>query len=199
MGTVLLVHSYSYFDAHVDPDGSFVHSGPMSGDGYHYAAPDGTGYSRHWWYHRDGSPTGRVEHHVSGPVVDDLTVINHVDRTYSLHQNPYPAPRPQILDLASSPAAVREALLAGRVAQQGTTTVDGTPAIALSIPEAACTHLALYVDERTYQPLRTVVVLDGNPTGTHVSDRVPATPDNIAKATQHHPAPAGYTKVDWAG
>jgi hypothetical protein len=51
---------------------------------------------------------------------------------------------------------------------------------------------------RTYQPLRTVSVVDGNPSGPYVTDLVPATPDNIARANDHA-IPADYTKVDWAG
>lgn len=204
----LLVHSYSYFSAHVNSDGSFVHSGPKSGDGYRYIAPDGASYTRSWWYYKDGSPTNRVEHHVTGPVVngkrvDALTVINHVDHTYSQHRTPYPPTMSPILHLASSPFEVRQALQRGQVTQQGTTTVQGTPALAIlvadRISDAHGSHLTLYVDARTYQPLRTVSILDGNPTGPQVADRMPATPDNIAKAKHDDSIPAGYTKVDWAG
>lgn len=47
---------------------------------------------------------------------------------------------------------------------------------------------------QTYEPLRTVLVLSDLPS-LWVADWVPATPDNIAKATDDS-IPAGYTKVD---
>jgi hypothetical protein len=56
--------------------------------------------------------------------------------------------------------------------------------------------LTLYVDAQTYQPLRTVSVLDGHP-GLLVADWMPATSDTIAQATAN-PILAGYTKVDKA-
>lgn len=56
------------------------------------------------------------------------------------------------------------------------------------------TDLTLYVDAQTYEPLRTVLVLGGLPS-LWVADWVPATPDNIATATDDS-IPAGYTKVD---
>jgi hypothetical protein len=217
----LVLHTYSYFHAHRDPDGFFLLSGPKSGEGYKYTAPDGTCYQRNWSYNEDGSPTGIVGHGVTGPVVDDkqdttLTVVNHSNRTYS-HQHtehsvtgeanapgsPTPTPTPT-LGLASSPSEVRQALQSGQVAQNGTTAVNDTPAIALSVPmprtmpDAQTIHLTLYVDARTYQPLRTATVVDGNPSGPYVADPIPATPGNTAKAKDHS-IPAGYTKVNRAG
>jgi hypothetical protein len=101
---------------------------------------------------------------------------------------------------------VRQALQSGRVTQKGTTTVNGTPAIALSIPpgligvpDAESIHRTLYADARTHQPLRTVSVVDGLPAGPYVADWMPATPDNIDKAKGDYSIPAGYTKVDRAG
>jgi hypothetical protein len=44
----------------------------------------------------------------------------------------------------------------------------------------------------------TTMVVDGNPRG-RVADLMPATPGNIAKATEDVSTPAGCTKVDWAG
>ncbi len=108
------------------------------------------------------------------------------------------------MGLASSPSEVRQALQSGRVTRKGTTTVNGTPAVALSVtvpggmPDARSVHLTLHVDARTYQPLRTVTVAGGNPGGPYVADRMPATPDNIAKARDGS-IPAGYTKARRAG
>lgn len=171
----LVLHTYGYFSARESPDGSLVHSGPKSGEGYRYTAPDGTCYQRNWSYNEDGSPTGITGHGVTGPVVNGkqivtLTLINHANHTYSQERTEYPGtdganapPAPPALGLASSPSEVQQAIQSGQVTQKGTTTV-----------------------------------VDGNPSGPYVTDRIPATPDNIAK-TEEDPIPAGYTKVDWAG
>lgn len=206
----LVLHAYGYFSAHQSPDGSLVHSGPKSGEGYRYIAPDGTRCERNWSYNEDGSPTGIIGNGVTGPVVNGkqdttLTIINHASRTYGQQQTEYSvtvganAPRSPALSLASGPSEVRQALRSGQVTRKGTTTVHGTPAIALSImvPDARRVHLTLYVDARTWQPLRTVTVVDGNRSGPYVVDRIPATPDNIAKA-KGDSIPVGYTKVDMA-
>jgi hypothetical protein len=104
------------------------------------------------------------------------------------------------MGLAGSPSEVQQALQSGQVTRKGTTMVNGMPAIALSItvPDAQSVRLTLYVDARTYQPLRTVTVVDGNPSGPYVADWMPATQDNIAKAKDDS-IPASYTKVDRAG
>jgi hypothetical protein len=211
-----VVHTYGYFSARESPDGALVHSGPRSGEGYQYIAPDGTLYQRNWSYNEDGSPTGITGHGVTGPVVNGtrvttLTVINHASRSYSRQRTEHSvtggasAPRLPALGLDSSPSQVRQALRSGQVTQKGTTTVNGTPAIALSIPasltgvpDAGSVHRTLYADARTCQPLRTVTVVDGNPGGPYVADWMPAAPDNIAKAKDDS-IPAGYTKVGRAG
>jgi hypothetical protein len=210
----LVLHTYSYFSARESSDGTLVHSGPMSGEGYHYIAPDGTAYQRNSTYNKDGSSTGIVGYGVTGAVVNDkqvvaLTIINCADRTYSQTKTEYSvtgasnAAESPTLGLASSPSEVRQALQIGDVIEKGTTTVNGTSAIALSItvprrmPDAENVHFTLHVDARTYEPLRTVTVVDGNPKGPYIADRMPATPDNIAKAKDDS-IPANYTKVDRA-
>jgi hypothetical protein len=216
----LVRHTYSYFSARQDPDGSVIHSGPKSGEGYLYTAPDGTSYQRNWTYNEDGSPTGIIGHGVTGPVVNGrqdatLTVINHAGRAYGQQRTEYSLPgganAPESAapttelpapGLESSPSEVRQALLSGQVTQMGTTTVNGTAAMALSVPAPrrmadAGVHHTLYVDARSCQPLRTATVVDGNPTGPYIADWMPATPDNVAK-TKADPIPAGYTKVDVA-
>jgi hypothetical protein len=196
----LVLHTYSYFS---DP------SGPKSAEGYQYIAPNGTRYQRNWSYNQDGSPTGLIGYGVTEPVVDGgqtvtLIAINSASQTYSQQRTRYPVAdgedvRSHILGLASEPSEVRQALQSG-VGQPSTTTVDGTPAIAISVPmprempNAETIHLTLYVDARTYQPLRTTTVVDGNPGGPYIADRIPATPDNIAKA-KGGPIPAGYAEV----
>jgi hypothetical protein len=201
-------HTYGYCSGHVNADGSLVHSGPMTEEGYLYIAPDGTRYTRGWRYNRDGSPTGITGHGVMGPVVNGkqhqaTTIINHASRTYSQQHTEHSvtggadAPWYQALDLWSSPSEVQQALQSGQATQKGTTAVHGTPAIALSItvPHARNLHRTLYADALTCQPLRTVTVADGNPR-PYIADWMPATPDNIAKAKDDDPIPAGYTKAE---
>jgi hypothetical protein len=206
----LVRHTSDFFNAHQSSDGSLVHSGPKRGEGYLYIAPDGTRYQRNWTYNKDGSPTGIIGHGVTGHVVNGkqdttLTIINHANRTYSQQQTEYSvtggaiAPESPAPGLESSSSEVQQALESGQATQKGTTTVNGTPAIALSImvPDTQSVHLTLYVDARTYQPLRTVTVVDGNRSGPYVVDWMPATPGNVAKA-KGDSIPAGYTKVDTA-
>lgn len=206
----LVFHTYGYFSARQGPDGSLVLAGPKQGEGYHYIAPDGTHYQRNWSYNPDGSPTGIIGHGVTGPVVNGrqdtiLTIINHASRTYSQQRTEHSgtgganAPDSWAAGLRSSPSEVQQALQSGQATQEGTTTVNGTPAIALSItvPDARSLHRTLYVDARTYRPLRVVTVADGNRSGPYVEDRMPATPDNVSKA-KGDPVPVGYTKVDMA-
>jgi hypothetical protein len=203
-------HTYGYVSGEVNVDGSFVHSGQMTEEGYLYIAPDGTRYTRGWRCNKDGSPTGIIGHGVMGPVVNGKqhktsTVIDHAGRTYRQQHTEYsvadgPEAPYEALDLWSSPTEVQQALQSGQAPQQGTTTVHGRPAIALSItvPGAQNLHRTLYVDALTFQPLRTVTLADGNPR-PYVADWMPATPDNIAKAKDDHPIPAGYTKNDKPG
>ncbi|HEY1761618.1 MAG TPA: hypothetical protein VGG17_03390 [Acidimicrobiales bacterium] len=209
----LVVHTYGYFSSHQSSDGLLVHSGRKSGEGYRYIAPDGTTYQRNWTYNEDGSSTGIVGHGVTGPVVNDkqvvtLTIINLAKHTYSRTKTEYlvtgagDAPKSPTLGLASSPLEVQRALQ-GDPSQKITTTINDTPAIALSLtaprrmPDTQSVHLTLYVDAKNCQPLRTVTVIDGLPSGPYVADWMPATPDNIARAKDHS-IPAGYTKVDRA-
>jgi hypothetical protein len=204
-------HTYGYSSGHVDADGSLVHSGQMTEEGYAYIAPDGTRYSRGRGYDGDGKPTGIVGHGVLGPAVDGTrhktsTIINHASRTYSRQRTEFSITgvadaRPyEALDLWSRPSEVQQALRSGQATQKGTTTVHGTPAIALSItvPDAPNLHRTVYADARTYQPLRTVTLADGNPR-PYIADWMPATPGNIARAKDDDPAPAGYTRVEQVG
>jgi hypothetical protein len=202
-------HTFGYFSGGVNADGSLVHSGPMTEEGYAYIAPDGTRYSRALGYNRDGSPMDIIGHSVMGPLVDGKvhktsTVINHADHTYRLRHEEYSIPGGasersyEALDLWSSPAEVRQALQSGEATQKGTTAVHGTSAIALSItvPGAPNLHRTVYADALTCQPLRTVTTADGNPR-PYVADWMPATPENIAKAKEERPIPVGYTRVDY--
>jgi hypothetical protein len=206
-GTV--IHTYLYASGDVSSDGSLVNLGPENGQGWDYAAPDGTFYQRNVGVSADRSlsPTGITGIGVTGRVVNGkqdvtLTLINPTNRTYSQTQTDYsvpanaPATSPAV-DLQSSPSEVQRALQSGQVTQEGTTTVNGTQAIALSVtlPGAEDLDYTLYVDAQTYQPLRTVTVGTSADNSTaYVADWIPATPDNIAEA-EDNSIPAGYTKV----
>lgn len=204
-----VLHTYGYYDAHQEPDGSLVHSGPMRGEGYNYVAPDGTRYTRNWTYRSDGSPTGIVGHGVTGPVVNGrhhslLTIVNHGNQTYGQQHTEVrvsdAAPKPSILGVESSAAEVREAVRSGVAIRQGRTMIHDLPAITLSIPQPYPNiRLTLFIDERTHQPLRTVTVIEGEQSGgPYIADWMPATPDNIARAVHDDFIPTGYTKVDMA-
>lgn len=203
-------HTYGYSGGHVNPDGSFVHSGLKTSEGYSYTALDGTSYSRGWLYHGDNSPPEMIGHSVMGPVIDrtqtrTASVVNHANRVYSHRRTDFPItgdtterPYPG-LELWSSPARVRQGIQSGEAVEQGTTTVGDIEAIALAItvPGASNLHRTMYVDARTHQPLRTVTLADGNPL-PFVADWLPATPDNVAKANDHT-IPDGYAEVEDAG
>jgi hypothetical protein len=190
-----LIHESEYASGDVSSDGSLVNLGQKVDDLYDYTAPDGTEYMRNISYQDDVlGPDG------NGKENDARTIINFVTHTYSQAQakgisvSNGPAP-----NLNSSPSQVQQALQSGQVTQKGTTTVNGTQAIALaitvppSVPGAGSVDLILYVDAQTYQPLRMVEVFDGHP-ALIVADWIPATPDNIAQAEEDS-IPAGYTKV----
>jgi hypothetical protein len=201
-GTV--VHDYSYASGDQSSDGSLVNLGTKTDDEYDYAAADGTTYMQSAWNNMDGSPylTGSnvLVPNANGKGTDTRTLINPVTHTYTRARfSGVSDPRAGLPtpNLYSSASEVQQALESGQVTQKGgTATVNGTPAIALSIklPSATDTDLTLYVDAQTYQPLRTVEVVDGHP-DLLVADWLAATPANIAQAKDDS-IPAGYTKVD---
>jgi hypothetical protein len=205
-GTV--IHESAYARGNVTSDGSLVNLGWKIGEVYEYTTAGGSEYQRQLMYEADGSPWLTMTNHFSpegnGTADDAQTIINPRNDTYS--QTQYPgisdprvgAPTP---NLYSSPSEVQQALESGKVTQTGTATVSGTQAIALSIavpsvPNIPRARLTLYVDARTYQPLRTVTVYDGLP-DLEVADWMPATADNVAVA-EDDSIPAAYTKVDKA-
>ena len=196
-------HYYSYSSGSESPDGSLVNLGPRDRDGaWQYIAPDGTRSTRSTYHNNDGSvrliTNALLVPGVNGKGTYTGTIINATSHTYSQTQfkgvptSDTPAP-----NLQSSSSEVQQALQSGQVTQMGTTTVNGTHAIALSIkapsvPRATPYDLTLYVDAQTYQPLRTVVHYSWP--GLFITDWVPATPDNISQAKDDS-IPAGYIKV----
>ncbi len=202
-GTVVRYALYSGGD--VTADGSLVNLGWKMDEGYEYAAPDSTQYAHDTMYYQDGSiELATFEDWTPGATADrgtdTETVINPDADEYSqtryeatFNPNLVATPRP---DVFSTPAQIQQALQSGRVTQQGTLTIDGTQAIALSMiapnaPGNPSTDVALYVDAQTYEPLRTVAIVGSDLT---VSDWVPAAADNIA-AAKDESIPAGYTKT----
>ena len=201
----LVIHLSVYGGGDVKSDGSLVTVGPKLSDGYEYAAADGSAYFRDTLHNADGSAFSISINDLSpaadGKYDDTRTLIKPAARSYSQRQfkgisfsSAYDG---SDLTLQSSPSHVRRALQSGKVTQMGTTTVNGTHAIALGIklPAAAAgDNLTLYVDAQTYQPLRTVSSVDGQP-GLLINDWMPATADNIAMA-EDDSIPTGYTKVN---
>jgi hypothetical protein len=203
-GTVVRYATYTGGD--VAADGSLINLGRKLSDAYEYVAPDGTSDSRSAMYYSDGTIELTSFDHwtpgLAGRVGADIeTVLNPTTHTYS--RNQYRAASnlnegPSASLLFRTPAQVQQALQSGEVIRHGTATVDGTQVIALSLevpnaPGNPTTQIALYVDARTYQPLRTVSVQNGAP-DLNVGDWNPATRDNIALA-KDRTIPAGYTKA----
>jgi hypothetical protein len=203
----IVIRSYTYDKGDVSMDGSLVNLGTKIAEEYDYAAADGITYTRTAWIGRDGSAylTGSnvlvPDADNDGRGIDTRTLVDPVTRTYS--QSRFagvssPVGGQLTPNLDSSASEVQRALSKGQVTETGTATIAGTHAIALSIrlpnlPGAGDTHLTMYVDAQSYQPLRTVETLDGAP-DLQVADWMPATPDNVLQA-KNDLIPAGYTKV----
>lgn len=200
----MVIHLYVYKGGQVNSDGTLASVGPKLSNGYDYAAADGRAYLRDTLYNADGSvfsiSSSDLTPAADGKYDDTRILISPADRSYSQTRfqrvsfsSAYDG---SDLTLQSTPSQVQQALQSGQVTQMGITTVDGRQAIALSIklPAAAAgDHLTLYVDAHTYQPLRTVTSVDGQP-GLLINDWMPATADNIAMA-EDDSVPTGYTKV----
>jgi hypothetical protein len=200
-----VVSSLQYDSADVSSDGSLGNLGNELSHGWSYDAPNGNEYGRTVGVGKDA---GIDNFGVTGAVINGhskvtSTIINDINHTYSRQITDYSVPANAksstsgTVELGSSPVAVRQALQTGRVTEKGTATVNGTPAIALSValPSAYSLSYTLFVDARTYKPLRTEVI--GTAAGdanTFVSDWEPATSANIARAKDDS-IPAGYTKV----
>jgi hypothetical protein len=196
--TGLVIDSFSYAGSHLTSDGSVVDLGPKTFTQYYYTAPDGAVYMGN-----GGAATA-----VLGPIVNGKrsvteTTINNANHTYSQTQTTEVygsaaanARAQPAVNLNSTSSEVLRALHGGQVTQLGMTTVNGTQAIALSIKKLRIPgSLIVDVDAQTYEPLRAVSTITGNSAPPYISDWLPATPDNIAKA-KGESIPAGYTKVN---
>jgi hypothetical protein len=195
--TGLVIDSFSYAGSHLTSVGSVVDLGPKTFDVYYYTAPDGTVYMG------NGPDTS-----VLGPIVNGKrsvteTTINNANHTYSQTQTTEVygsaaanARAQPAVNVSSSSSEVLRALQSGQVTQLGMTTVNGTQAIALSVKKLRIPgSFTVDVDAHTYEPLREVSTVTGNSAPPYISDWLPATPENIAKA-KGESIPAGYTKVN---
>jgi hypothetical protein len=201
-----LIHTYAYGSGDVRSDGSIVNLKYEVSNGYEYTAPDGAVYWRTTLYD-DAAGTARFDEiddwipDANGKYTSTRILINLAKQTYSQNvydgeSGPSTGPTP---NLQSSPSEVQQALQNGHVTNDGTTTINGTHAIALSVTlpnrpgVAPSERFTLYADTQTYQPLRTLYAYDGH-LNLEVNDWVPATPANITIAKDDS-IPAGYTKV----
>jgi hypothetical protein len=132
-----------------------------------------------------------------GQVVDTGNLVNIDNRNGTYTEGPttltYTPGQSTAPSLTSSASEIAQALTDGTVSQTGTTTVNGTPAIVLSV--SGTVGLTLDVDATTDQPLRAVLSNPINRDNVPITvDLLPATAANVAQAQQ--PAiPAGYTLV----
>ena len=209
-----VTYGVDYHSGRLNTDGSLADLGTRAGWGWDYTAPDGTIYEHDFGDDAQGHPTGIVGHGVTGPVTHGwqkitLTLINNDNHTYSVHDDSHGAaanaPEEDVPEagLGSTAPEVQRQLQNGQLTVRGRTTVAGTRAIALQTQMTPATvdgsdyDLVLYVDARTYQPLRLVITSKDNPV-IAVEDYEPATAVNIARA-EDSTIPAGYTKVAYAG
>ncbi|MGH2873607.1 MAG: hypothetical protein ACRDL5_14245, partial [Solirubrobacteraceae bacterium] len=162
-----------------------------------------------------GSVIGIIATPVNGYLHFNILTVDHTDRTWSESKSVASAPIPTGVTTGSiatddTPQELRQALADAGVTQMGTTTVNGTTAIALSFPASgsvtvhtdsqshrppfkrpttpsshdrtATATVTLYVDSQSYQPLREVTATPtaGGVTETSMQNWLPATPANIA-------------------
>jgi hypothetical protein len=96
---------------------------------------------------------------------------------------------------AMSPAsAVEKALSSHLATRAGTTKIDGIPVIVLK-GTAGQDHITLYVNAQTYQPLREAQRTRGKFHLDTITDVLPATAANIARAKNPPKIPPGYTRT----
>lgn len=95
---------------------------------------------------------------------------------------------------ATSSSLVIERALASHLATRaGTATVNGSPVLVLK-GRAGQDQITLYVNARTYQPLRETEHAQTRFPVDRVTDVLPATAANIARAKNPPPIPSGYTR-----
>jgi hypothetical protein len=191
-------HSQQFAGGTLGSDGSLLNLGPKLSDTVDYKAPDGTGGFHELMYNEDGTLSltmaDRFSRDADGTTQDAQTIVNPRRQVYSQTQygDSDTLGGGQSLTLSSSASQVQQALQSGQVTQTGTAMINDTQARALSIA-VPNEEFTLYVDAQTYQPLRTVMSIDGSK-DFEVTDWLPATADNIAQA-EDDSVPAGYAQV----
>ena len=136
----------------------------------------------------------RLTHDTNGQVTEhgQSLSLDYGTRTYT--EGPmtltYTPAAGQLPSLLSTTDEISQALQNGTVSQAGTTTIDGTAAISLSVTGEV--GMTLYVNAQTDQPLRMVL---SNPTNSDnepiITDLQPASQANVAN-TQEPSIPAGF-------
>lgn len=204
-GIGTLIHTYSYGSGDIRPDGSIVNLKYEVGNAWDYIARDRAVYWRYTLYD-DASGRPRYDEiddwvpGANGKDTNTRILINLSQKTYSKsvfkdQSAPNEGPTPNLLSSASQ---IRRTLRTGLVNVKGTATINGTPVIALAVKPpkgelAPNETLTLYVDARSYQPLRTLFVYDGH-LNLEINDCVSPTPARVAMA-EDHSIPAGYRQV----
>ena len=207
-GTV--AENYEYASGEVESDGSLTNLSAPAGLQWFYKAPDTAAFWSDLATNATIARAGETGNVVNGKYYSFALTVNHANQTYSLTQGEKSDPYANdgdntgagLVNTDSSSSQVLQALHSGQATQRGTTTVNGTPAIALSVTEPggdSSEQFWLYVDAQSDQPLRMindVVNTDGGVyrTGLYVSDWYPASAANVAKAKDRS-IPAGYTRV----
>ena len=210
-----LVQTTEYAKGSVSADGTLGNlSSWLIATDVDYTATDGSQYSFETMYNQDGrtyltmsddynSTNASGSFGASGNTgaagagaSDDQIEVNPSKQLYT--QNSYPVSGPSQGALGSDSSTVQQAIQSGQVTQVGTSTVNGTPAIVLSVKAANAqgSELLLYVDAQNYQTLQTVQTLPPS-ASLMVSQWTPATSALIAEA-ETNSIPSGYTEVSKA-
>jgi hypothetical protein len=148
-------------------------------------------------YVQDTASAGLTLSTTQGPRTAEITDVEYSTRTWSRQQS-----SSVLLAGSLSPALIRDQIATGRFAVTGTAKLEGREAIELTwsqSPGRLTVATILWVDARTYQPLRSVATMRA-PLNDAVlqSDTMryqvlPATPANLDLLTP--PIPAGFTRT----
>lgn len=148
-------------------------------------------------YMADKASTGLSMSTTQGPPSAEIIDVRYATRTWSRQRS-----RSVLLAGSLSPSLIRAQIAAGRFAVIGTVELDGRQAVELtwtSSPGRLSATTTLWVDARTYQPLRSVSTTRAPRGGAPLeADTVqyqvlPATPANLALLSP--PIPPGFTRT----
>jgi hypothetical protein len=148
-------------------------------------------------YVADAASLGLTLSTTQGPRTAEIIDVEYATRTWSRQQS-----SSVLLAGSLSPSLIRNQIKTGRFTVVGPVDLDGRQAIELtwtSTPGRLTVTTTLWVDARTYQPLRSASAmaapLRGAPLETDTTQYqiLPATPANLALLTP--PIPAGFTRT----